>query len=367
MQFSNRLNKLEILLLILVSFSPLIPQVFQVGILSVIIIRNIRFLNKISVEKLILIFIILMIFVIGIILDITNINNDSFSLLNYYYPLCFLVGLVISQKYNLKDFLSIFEENIYVFAIFSLIGVISYTFFKGFIMQLPSYNYYGTTHKTAIIFNVLVTEFGVVERNAGIAWEPGAFQFLLNLGVYSYIKYNNSKKFLKLGIYGLAIIFTESTAGLIIFLILTINIFMTHKYMRYSIVLFVFIFFNQIRELFTFQIEHKFFGSNSFSIRLEPMLNAIEVGASNPLGLGNEAYNQNLFSMNLGSYDSYSQMFIRYGYALLLTIIFVLLKITKKELILGLILIFTFISQSVWFFPLVTPFYFMVFNKEPKD
>src|SRR5690606_28273610 len=122
---------------------------------------------------------------------------------------------------------------------------------------------------TAYIFNILTDQFGVVKRNAGIAWEPGAFQFLLNLGLYLYIKSNVKVNIFKLVIYSIAIISTKSTAGLLIFLFITFGIFMKDRKARIIIIGTVIAFCGLIIQEISYQFEYKLFGSNAFEYRSE--------------------------------------------------------------------------------------------------
>jgi len=355
---------LEITLLMIISFSPLFSNYINAVLILIMVALNIKRIRTIEKRQGLVLLLILSLFFIGMIFDLRNVNSIvEISILNVYFPLCFLLGFLISGKYKLDEYLYYIEKVVFVVVIFSLIGVFIYSNFPSFIYKLPTYSFYHSSHKTAIIFNVLINESGIVYRNAGIAWEPGAFQLLINLGVYAYIRNMNKVSFLKIGIYGLAIFFTKSTAGIFIFIFIIFYILRRDKIARWFIIISILIFLDVIRQELLYQYNYKLLGSYSFEIRLEPMLKVYKVGREYFWGLGNSGYNSLYTSVGLGAFDSFAQIFIRYGYPLLALIIFLLVKLLTNFRMLFLILFFTFISQTIWFFPLITPFYFMSVKK----
>ena len=187
---NNRNKYIEITILILASFSPLVSQPIKAALVLMLLIINYRHLLKFRKKKGSILATFLAIFLVSFIFDLRNVSEISqINILHLYFPMCILLGYIISEKYTLSRFYYFLDRIIFVFAAFSLIGVFIYTFIPGIVSNLPSYNYYHTTHKTAFIFNILTnSSTGVLQRNAGIAWEPGAFQFLVNLGLYSYLR-----------------------------------------------------------------------------------------------------------------------------------------------------------------------------------
>lgn len=358
------MNYLEIFILIMVSFSPLLSQPMKAILVLILVILNIRLGKKFNKKKTLILMIFLFLFTISSIYDLRNINSLSeINVLTLFLPLCFILGFLISEKYKAEEYFHYIERLVFIIAIFSLIGVTIYTFLPSLVFQLPIYNYYHTSHSTAYIFNILTDEFGVVRRNAGIAWEPGAFQFILNLGLYLYIKCNAKVNLYKLVIYSIAIISTKSTAGLLIFLFITFGIFMKDRKARIIIIGTVIAFGGLIIQEILYQYEYKLFGSNAFEYRSEPLLNAFEVGKNYFLGMGNSGFDIYYRSHYTPPWDSLGQILIRYGYPLLFFILLRLLNLLNGYKILFLILLVTFLSQNVWFFPLITPFYFIVSNQ----
>ncbi|SHI53441.1 hypothetical protein [Lutispora thermophila] len=366
---SRRSEVIEITILILVSFSPLLSQPLKAALILFILILNNKYLLKFSKGKAIILGIFMTIFIFSSVLDLRNISSLSqFNILNLYFPLCILLGYVISEKYTLSRFFYLLDKVIFILAIFSLIGVFIYTFIPNVINYLPVYHYYHTTHKTAYFFNILTNgPNGILKRNAGIAWEPGAFQFILNLGLYSYLNTNKKTSLFRIAIYSVAIITTRSTAGILIFIAITSKLFLEDKKARVIILSSVLVFGGLIIEELTYQYKYKLFGSYAFQIRLEPLLNAFNVGKKHFFGLGNSGFDILYRNITTPPWDSIGQIFIRYGYPLFICIIVCLLQHIKRHKILFIILVITYSSQNIWFFPLVTTFYFNFIEKEKKN
>lgn len=358
----------EIIILIIVSFSPLLSNLYKVALILMISALNIKNLKYTERKKDMMWFILFSLFAINIVNDLKNVSGiGQLSVLNIFFPLCFFLGFLISKKYEMEEYLYYLEKVVFVTAVCSLVGVCLYTFMPAMVYRLPSYYYYHTSHKTALLFNILMSDGGIVSRNAGIAWEPGAFQFLLNLGIYAHIKSAEKANILKIAIYGLAIIFTKSTAGIIIFIAITFNILRKDKIARWFIIILIIAFSDAVRQELAYQYNFKLFGSSAFADRLEPMINAYSIGKSRLWGLGNTGYDQYYRSLDIGAWDSFGQIFIRYGYGMYILISYFLLKLIKTHKILFLILFVTFLSQGIWFFAVVTPFYFMGLNRDKRE
>lgn len=355
---------IEILVLILISVSPLIPSSVKATVVLALVLLNIKHIKKVNINKTILLVLIIAMFLIGLINDFFNISNISeLNILSFYFPLCILLGFVLSRKYDRTEYMIYVEKIVFIFAVLSLLGVFIYTFSPNMVYSFPTYNYYHTTRHTGLIFNFVISDGGeVVARNSGIAWEPGVFQLLLNVGVHAYLQNTNKVNKLRILIYALGIVTTGSTAGVLLFSIITFRVIFFDKRLRWVFLLMIALFIGPIKDEITYQYNYKLFGSYAFGSRLEPMLNAFRVGLDYPLGLGNVGYNQNLRSLNIGAWDSYGQIVVRYGYGMLMLILVSLYNILKEDKVLFFILAITFSSQGLWFAPLITPFYFMITN-----
>ena len=356
---------IEFFILIIVSISPLIPQLLKILLVLFLVIKNIKIFKKITIYQLITLFLFLCIFTIGIVNDILIMESiKDYSLLNLYFPLCIFFGCLLGIKYTKEETFQSIEKISYLTAFFSILGYFTYTFYPSLVNYLPSYNYYNTTHKTAIIFNVLTPDGGIVKRNAGIASEPGIYQFLLNIGLYAYLKSSEKINLKKIGVYTLAIASTASTAGLAIFAFIIIRVFFNNIKMAALILILIVIFSPIIYEEILYQYEYKLFGSYAFNTRYEPLINTLEIARKNFFGLGNTGYNYYFVGSLQASFDSFTQVFVRYGYGLLLLLSLCLINILKKDFIIFIIFIITFTSQGIWFIPLVSMFYFLYLKKD---
>lgn len=351
-------------MLIIISVSPLISMPMKSIIILMLFLVNRKHLYSLPTMKAYILVCLIMLFILNIFIDIIQIQSFlEFNILSFFFPLCFLLGIEISEKYDYHEFIYILERIIFLLAIFSLVGVFIYTFIPQIVVSMPSYDYYQTTHKTGILFNILIENGSIISRNTGIASEPGLFQLILNLGLYSHLKLNRKIHTAKLFIYGLAIFFTNSTVGLIIFGIIIISIIIKDKSKRWLLLLILLISSNVISNTISYQVEHKLFGSYAFNLRLEPSINALKVGLDNLLGLGNAGYDANLSIYNIGAWDSFGQIFIRYGLPLLFVVLALLFKIFTKDILLFLIIFLTFLGQGIWYVPLMTSLYFFYFRK----
>ena len=352
---TNKNSYIVLFLLLLIGFSPLLSQAINLGItiiLSIILLLSLKSINK---KKLLL----LMLFTFLIIVNITQdiINYSSISILNIYYFFTFLLGMLISEKYNYFEFLKKIEKVIFLLSLLSLISVLIYTFIPQSINVLPSYNYYETSHKTIFISNILVSENNFLQRNTGITWEPGAYQFILNIGLFAYFKTNKQKKLLHILIYLVTIMSTLSTTGLIILSLNLIYNFYGNKKFRIGIYILIVILFIPLTEIIEQQVNLKF-SSDYLMMRFNPLFNSFQKNYFLFLGNGNVGFKENYLTMYSAPWDSFGQIFSRFGYIFLITIISLLVRLSKKGWILSVIFILTFSTENIWFLPFVTVFYF---------
>ncbi|UDM70616.1 hypothetical protein [Vagococcus fluvialis] len=350
---------IEIFLFIIIGFSPLFSQYLNVFFVITLIFINIKFNKEINTNKILTLFIIIILFVINLSRDF--VYYHTFSLLDFYFILTFFLGLLISEKYTQREFFILLERIIFILAIFSLVGVFLYTFLPNLVNKFPRYNYYHTTHITSYFHNFLISQGEILKRNAGIAWEPGAFQFILNLGFYSYLKYNSKYNYTHLLIYLISIVSTLSSTGLIILASIIFLFFGKNKKLRYLVIVALILLFPLIQQIIEKQAAFKFNEANMF-IRFNPLITAFQVGKSHLIGIGNVSFEKNYINEYQYPWDSYGQIFLRYGYPLFTMILIFFSRILKKDLSLFAIVFFTFLTENIWFFPIITIIYFYSFE-----
>lgn len=198
-------------------------------------------------------------------------------------------------------------------------------------------------------------------RNSGFAWEPGAFQILINLALQIAIQRQDGKRlFSRVCIYTLAVIFTRSTIG---YVVLAINLFcLVRKHRKYLPIIATACLLGLvviIPEL-QYQIQYKLFGSRAFGARFTPLINAIKYAWYMPLGLGSTGYDAVYESAYIGSYDCFTQILLRFGYPMLIYVMGRIAKIFRKDnKYIAIILIISFLSEPIWGNLLITAMYYL--------
>lgn len=350
---------IQIILLIMISVSPVFPRSVVIFVTISLIVINI-FHKKLRIDKSFLLLEVLFLFCA--LLDIRNTTGgQSYSLVNLMYPTYFACGYFIVQKYDRKVFLHQYECVLFCLAILSLIGMSVYYINPSWIYSFPTYVQNGATHHTLYFFNYLFSDGWMAVRNSGVAWEPGLFQLLLNIALYLAIKeYDGTKRFIRVLLYLVAIILTRSTIG---YVIMIVNIFTLVKERKLYIVLIIITVIAlgaSINEELAYQLQYKLMGSSAFYARYEPLINAIKVTWYLPFGLGSTGYDELIRSINIGSFDSYTQILMRYGYPVLILIMLRLVKLIKeKEFGIAIIIAVGFLSEPIWGSALIAAFLFM--------
>ncbi len=365
----NLVCTLEVLLLVLLTFSPVIPQIVVIALaLLLLLIAFGKVLKKdagLPVDKTFLIAMICFGFPVAF--DIFNtLNGQPYSLVNLMYPCYFACGYFVAKKYDKDEFYIVLERISFAFAILSLIGMSVYFINPSLIYSFPSYVMKDNTHRTIFFFNYLFDGNWMAVRNSGVAWEPGAFQILLNVAFQIAIqKYSGKKLFGRFCLYSVAVVLTRSTIG---YVVLAINLFSLvkkhRKYLRMVIVVGLICSAFIASELI-YQLQYKLWGSMAFSARFEPMINAIRCSWYRPFGLGSTGYDAVYEAERLGSFDCYTQILLRFGYPLLFYVIGRLSKIFRKDnKYIAIILIVSFLSEPVWGHVLLTTLYYLE-DKKP--
>ena len=352
-------DSLVVIAVILLGVSPLLNYVFKTFFLLVILIFILKD-AKLKINTNTTLF-----FIFGVLFFLPSIIVDIFSLVDgfpftgsmLYIPLCFFVGYIISIGYAPSKYICVSERFIFISAIFSLVSVVIFMFFPSFFGYMLSYEYGGFSHKTAFVFNLLATEeSSVISRNTGIASEPGLYQLVLHLGLWMHFRFSEQLNIKKIIIYVMAIFFTFSTVGLVL-LLFVLFYFLNNKKILLWLLLIGGLFIWQIIEVIQHQIEYKLIGSSSFIERFEPMMNIFTISGTGLFGLGAIKYTALVDVINIGGWDSFSQVLVRNGYVSLLLFGLLLFLILLRDVYLFCILLLTFASQSVWFLTFLVPFY----------
>lgn len=366
---NRNLYSIIVLLLIMISVSPLLNATLIISTSALIILSSMYWQIRIK-RKLVLnfdiIFIVTVFAITGLIDGFNVDDNSAYSILNFAYPAFFLGGYFIAKILDTKDFFYAFEKVVFCLALLSLVGMSIYFINDSLVYSFPTYSFNNKTHHTILFFNYLFEDGWMIVRNSGMAWEPGVFQLLLNIGLHLHLKENKENIFKTL-IYITSIFFTKSTMG---FLILFLNIYKIFKVNKLTIALVAgvsVLYLPILYETYIYQMEYKLLGSSAFNYRLDPMMNALDYLAY-PFGIGNTKYNYLLNFINIGSFDSYTQIFLRYGYTVLFYVIYKIYKIyTSFDKSLAIFLFLGYLSEPLWGFILFTTIYYLNYNIKGVD
>ena len=353
----------EILLLIMISVAPYISVAIKLGLQVLIVLINVRQIRNVSKSF----YVAFVFMLIPSLLDLFNASRSNpYSGNNLLYPLSFLVGALIACKYDKEYFLFKFEKILYVLGILSLVGMSIYYIAPGLINRFPTYTFYTLTHRTIYFFNYIYAQGFLMVRNSGIAWEPGVFQILMNLGLSISVAGKEKFDYKRIIVYSLAVILTRSTTGLIILMINLVLVIRKKKGFIILLLLAITVFSTEIYNTVSYQLTNKWVGSLAFNNRYIPTVNAFKAGITHPFGIGSTGYNAIYEQERLGSFDSYTQILMRYGYGLLCFIIYTLAKIIKKHWYIGIILAVSMLSESMWNCVLFTTIYFIYLRENEE-
>lgn len=177
---------------------------------------------------------------------LTFINNRLISLMWYNQIVTFLfIAYIICLGYK-KQFFALYETIVYHLSIIAIIFWCVYLITPGVVETIVSIfqfdkNYSeGIDSKNMIVYTLLGADrqtngYISLLRNAGFAWEPGAFSCMLCLAIYCNILRTNFriKHNKQLIIFLFALVTTFSTTGYMIFLCMVFMWFILNK--KYSV------------------------------------------------------------------------------------------------------------------------------------
>ena len=129
------------------------------------------------------------------------------------------------------------------------------------------------------------------------------------------------------------------------------------RYRMILIILFV-IFFGAAQALLLGQYESKIANDAVFGPRFFPTVSAFYFFLDNPLGIGSVEYTLIYQRYGIGSWDSYTQIAMRYGVPGLLGFIALLTSLGRRYPVLLGVFMLSFITSPIWFIPVISACYF---------
>lgn len=190
--------------------------------------------------------------VIFIYITLTFLVYDYLATGNYLkWLILFTIGFIISDFYNKRLFV-VYETIIFWFSIISLIfwavQIISPSALLDFMRSIRFSSSYGEKFD---IVNVLVYtmydkvysgDYYIIARNAGFAWEPGAFSCHICLAMFcNSLRTNLSlRNNIPLYVFAITLFSTQSTTGIATMMVMYAVWLTINKKYAYSIILYIF-------------------------------------------------------------------------------------------------------------------------------
>ena len=345
--------------LVFVSFTPTISMPIKLVMCLICCALIFRYAIILNYKDFYLVIPFLIIIILSTIFDFINFSIDIVSLTNLYFLFCILFGWLCAKSELCPKILSYSERIIFTFALVSLVIGIFVYLNQSVVKLFFDYTYYHTSHKTLYVMNFLVVDGVLVERNTGFASEPGLYQYLLNAGfaIYFFLanknkKCSNKRFYLTVSIYFACILSTNSTAGLICFFSIIIFYLISAKAgIKFLIIIIALLISPVLIEVIFYHFTVKLdFAGDSFISRAAPAFNIFTQHLT-IFGKGTtyyDIYNEELF---IGSFDTYSQITLRFGVLGLFLYLIMTSRNFKSNFTVSLIIILTSFGQAIWFLP----------------
>ena len=349
------LDYFEVFVLVLLTIGP-IPSLYKVIVYAFIFIINIfrgtiNLNTGISRNNMVIPGLLISSILVAMVIDIGNIGlGVPYSLSNFAYLIPFVFCLFYIKRFDLEYFLWLLEKVAFFLCICSLIGFSIQRFDQNIIYRLPSIFFYERRVYFSLFYNAILGWDGLLMRNCGCAFEPGAFQFLLNLGLAIFLKQNKNtgfvKMFIRLLFYALAIITTVSTTGLLIFVcVVLLSCLKCKRYFFVCGVLFMMLypFFlytinGQIMKMENDNFESRF--GNTFYVLNNYWQCFFGVGSTG-------YYNIYAANKNIGSWDLFSNLFLRFGYPFIFLFLLNVIKVRKISWPIFVVIFLSFFTESL--------------------
>ena len=348
---SNSIKKyIEIFLLIILTVGPFPPSV-KILIYLIIFLMCIRHTEALLRVKPLYFFLICSM-VIPMILDIRNVDSSTpYSLAGFAYLAPFVFSLVYIREFDKDEFLLKLEQVLFIVTILSLVGFLLILFKPSVIEKFPTIVFYGRRVKTIGVYNAIrdYTNVNFLQRNCGIAFEPGAFQFIPNLGIAILLGKKTEKDLLfwiKIVIYAIAVITTYSTTGFVIMAVLLLVSSFSNRKHFFMIVLVLILLSGLLLSNYQYQMDKMQAGG--FGSRFENTIYVIMNYSKYVFGLGSTGYDK-IYNINkkIGSWDTFTNLYLRFGLVFILIFIFLNLRLYKINILVCITVVLTLLTESI--------------------
>lgn len=362
---------IEVFMFFLMTVGPFNP-IYKILVYVFLFILNFRYWKSMRFVNFFQILLILSI-IFPMVLDIRNVSSVSeYSKAGFAYLIPFLFCIIFAKKYKLNEFLIITERVAFFVTCISLLGYLILLLYPNFFSKFPVITFYGRKVRSIIIFNLINDYSGnYLQRNCGIAFEPGAFQFVCNLGLAIYMKLsdievdNKFKITSRYIIYILGVLSTKSTTGIFILIIITTLTVITSKKKKinsFFILSSLILLYEFINSSIIYQKEK--LETGNLELRFRNTLFVIKNYWWRIFGIGSTGYDKIYIKNNMiGSFDAYSNIYLRFG--LLFTFIFILLnfKLLKIDKNIFIVIAVTLLTENL-IGPITVILYYMTLKEE---
>lgn len=274
----------------------------------------------------------------------------------YYMPFGLVVGLVIARAFSIDTFMGCLENITFWMTVAGLVLFAFAMASPGLADRLPGYQVEDALNHTAYVVNFIYADGFLMHRFTGFASEPGVMQMLLNLSLYYSLKKGRAAFHPRHLIYVAGIVTGASTAGFVVFAVI-VFLFASGARRLFAAVAFA-VALPLLTPLIQYQLDNKSVGSTSFDARWQPSANAWQIIKDRPSGIGSVEYTERLRNYDIGSFDSFTQAGMRYGIQGAILLLFCLFIVARMNLGIGLILALSFLTNSFWYLPVFSCFYF---------
>jgi hypothetical protein len=273
-----------------------------------------------------------------------------------YMFISILFCSLLASQIDLNKFVSDYLDVTWFLVLFSISVFFFAQIFPAVYGFGLSYEYYGYPGVSFVLQNFMFTGDRISLRNAGFTSEPGIFQIYINLAV-ALALHTRQLTFFRLFVYGIGLFTANSTGGFLVFgsiLLLASPIKLKIGVIAASVIGAGF-----ISEIALQHYEAKILTEYAFLGRLDPFVNAVNTALQHPLGFGTIRYTEFLEILDIGSFDTYSQIFIRFGITGLFLWMFLVFRLTSMNIGVGLVLALSAVTNNVFFLPGIAVFLFV--------
>jgi hypothetical protein len=268
-----------------------------------------------------------------------------------------VLGYIIASNINKEDFFCAYKEIMYFYALISVVLFAIFLVFPGVISYALNYSYRDTHHYSLVFLNILQEDGLVFRRNTGIASEPGVYQYFLNLAYLINIRSRGLFN-LRNATFITALLTTESTVGIFVGVVITFWGVLKKGFIYF--VVFGFLSMPFLIDFMNSHYERKILNEVAFDGRFYTALNSWALFSDNLTGIGSDGYVNLIDIYEIGSFDSYSQVAVKYGIPGLVFLFISFSRVFKADFVLFLLIFCSCITNPFWFMPLISCFYFML-------